>query len=597
MIPVTRVGRITSRTAFALQQTLRSRPNLRCFASAPEAPKAAQPAKPASSPVDKQHLVAKQKIGFIQGIDGTIATVAPAGSKVTVAYNTVLEIDVGNSAVAHAVVFNLEKDGSVGIILLDNISGVRSGQSVFATDELLMIPVGFHMLGKVINPLGHEIPTGLMLQSRPLLALAADEKGLVDANAPNIVSRQPVNYNLLTGFKVIDTLIPIGRGQRELILGDRQTGKTSIAVSTIINQVRVNNEVLSKNNVLSVYVSIGQRCSNVARIHRLLVDYGAMKYTTIVAATAADPAGLQYLAPYAGTTLGEHFRNSGRHILCVYDDLSKQAVSYRQISLLLRRPPGREAYPGDVFYLHSRLLERSAMMSPQKGSGSLTSLPIVETLSNDVTAYIVTNVISITDGQIYLDAKLFTGGQRPAVNIGLSVSRVGSSAQNKAMKKVGGALKMLMGEYRKMAGEQALGGGTVSPVMIRGARALQLFNQKGPSYFLNAIVALYAVTNGYMDDVKLQYSKFYEYLLVEKDLPVLYGQANNKYFYMYNKHLNYFVRFFGLQHELLEPELKNYLESHTNLFIDHYQSRMNTLTTDADLVQLKNLLYACKRTV
>eukprot|EP00996_Jenningsia_fusiforme_P000327 NODE_1276_length_1607_cov_164.103979_g1141_i0.p1 GENE.NODE_1276_length_1607_cov_164.103979_g1141_i0~~NODE_1276_length_1607_cov_164.103979_g1141_i0.p1 ORF type:complete len:495 (-),score=113.00 NODE_1276_length_1607_cov_164.103979_g1141_i0:123-1412(-) len=423
------------------------------------------------------------------------------------------------------------------------------------------------------------------------------EKGLVEAIAPNIVSRQPVNYNLLTGFKVIDTLIPIGRGQRELILGDRQTGKTSIAVSTIINQVRTNNETLSKNNVLSVYVSIGQRCSNVARIHRLLGSYGASNYTTIVAATAADPAGLQFLAPYSGTTLGEHFRNSGRHILLVYDDLSKQAVSYRQISLLLRRPPGREAYPGDVFYLHSRLLERSAMMSPQKGSGSLTSLPIVETLSNDVTAYIVTNVISITDGQIYLDAKLFTGGQRPAVNIGLSVSRVGSSAQNKAMKKVGGSLKMLMGEYRKMAGEQSLGGGAVSPVMIRGARCLQLFNQKGPSYFLDAIVALYAVINGYMDDVKLQYSKFYEFLLVQKDLPVLYNQANNKYFYMYNKNLNYFVRFFGLQHDILEPELKALLEAHTSLFLSHYQSRMNLLTADEDLVQLKNLLYACKRSV
>ena len=397
-------------------------------------------------------------------------------------------------------------------------------------------------------------------------------------------------------FQVIDTLIPVGRGQRELIVGDRQTGKTSIAVSAIVNQTRMNSETLSKNNVLSVYVSIGQRCSNVARIHKLLVDYDAMKYVSIVAATAADPAGLQYLAPYAGTTLGEVFRDTGRHVLAVYDDLSKQAVSYRQISLLLRRPPGREAYPGDVFYLHSRLLERSAAMSPQKGSGSLTSFPVVETLSNDVTAYIVTNVISITDGQIYLDAKLFTGGQRPAVNIGLSVSRVGSSAQNKAMKKVGGALKMLMGEYRKMAGEQT-GGGSVSPVMIRGARTLQLFNQKGPSYFYDAIVALYACINGYMDDVKLQYSKFYEFLLLKRDLPVLYGQANNKYFYMYNKNMNYFVRFFGLNHEIIQPECNNYIQGTTDLFLDKYQSRMNELTTDEDLIQLKSLLYACKRSV
>jgi len=559
------------------------------------------PKPSASVELTQQHLDPKLKIGFVQGIDGTIATIAPSTSKVTVPYNTVLQISVtsesGAAATANAVVFNLEKDGSIGVILLDNISDVRSGQDVFATNELLKIPVGFHMLGKIINPLGQEIPTGLFTRNSPLFAEDGQKKGLVEEMAPNIVSRQPVNYNLLTGYKVIDTLIPVGRGQRELILGDRQTGKTSIALSTILNQTRVNSEILSKNNVLSVYVSIGQRCSNVARIHRLLTEYDAMKFCTIVAATAADPAGLQYLAPYAGTTLGEEFRNSGRHILLVYDDLSKQAVSYRQISLLLRRPPGREAYPGDVFYLHSRLLERSAMMSPQKGSGSLTALPIVETLSNDVTAYIVTNVISITDGQIYLDAKLFTGGQRPAVNIGLSVSRVGSSAQNKAMKKVGGALKMLMGEYRKMAGEQTSGSQNVSSVMIRGARCLQLFNQKGPSYFMDALVALYAVTNGYMDDVKLQYSKFYEFLLLNKDLPVLYGQANNKFFYMYNKHLNYFIRFFGLHHEILETELKAYLEAHTNLFLDHYQSRMNELKSDEDVVQLKNLLYACKRTV
>lgn len=536
----------------------------------------------------------RKKIGTTQSIDGTIATVAPLDSRVTVSYNTVLEIAVGNGKVANAVVFNLNKDGSTGIILLDNIEEVRSGQDVFGTEELLRIPVGFHMLGKVINPLGHEIPTGLMQRSVPLLK-EGEVMGLVEAGAPNIVSRQPVNYNLLTGFKVIDTLIPIGRGQRELILGDRQTGKTSIAISTIINQVRVNNEVLSKNNVLSVYVSIGQRCSNVARIHRMLQEYKALHYTTIVAATAASPAGLQYLAPYAGTTLGEHFRDNGRHVLCVYDDLSKQAVAYRQLSLLLRRPPGREAYPGDVFYLHSRLLERSAMMSPQKGAGSLTSLPVVETLQNDVTAYIVTNVISITDGQIYLDAKLFTGGQRPAVNIGLSVSRVGSKAQNKAMKKVGGGLKAMMGEYRKMAGEQALGGGSLSPVMLRGARTLQLFNQKGPSPFLNSIVALYAVLNGYMDDVKLQYSKFYEYLLVAKDLPIVYGQATNKYFYMYNRNLNYFVRFFGLHDPLLEKEAKEYLKAHSKIFIEQFQSRMNLLKEDADLQRLKNLLYSCKR--
>jgi len=596
MIGSLRTGRLAARNAPSLRRVLAARqtetarvaapvPAVRTYAAAKDAPKAA---------AGSAKLQSKQKVGFVQGIDGTIATIAPGGSKVTVAYNTVLEIQVTPTQIAHALTFNLEKDGSVGVILLDNISLVRSGQDCYGTDLLLQIPVGFNMLGKVMNPLGHEIPTGLFTKSSPLFLEAG--MGLIEEMAPNIVSRSPVNYNLLTGFKAIDTLIPVGRGQRELIVGDRQTGKTSIAVSAIINQTRMNSEILSKNNVLSVYVSVGQRCSNVARIHRLLTDYDAMKYTSIVAATAADPAGLQYLAPYAGTTLGEVFRDTGRHVLAVYDDLSKQAVSYRQISLLLRRPPGREAYPGDVFYLHSRLLERSAAMSPQKGSGSLTSFPIVETLSNDVTAYIVTNVISITDGQIYVDAKLFTGGQRPAVHLGLSVSRVGSSAQNKAMKKVGGALKMLMGEYRKMAGEQ-VGGGAVSPVMIRGARTLQLFNQKGPSYFLDAIVSLYAVINGYMDDVKLQYSKFYEFLLLRRDLPVLYGQANNKFFYMYNKNLNYFVRFFGLNHEVLEGECKAYIQGTTDLFLDKYQSRMNELKTDEDLTQLKSLLYACKRAV
>lgn len=535
----------------------------------------------------------KKLIGTLGSVDGTIATVSPNTSDTTVGNNTVLEIEIGGKT-AHAVVFNLEKDGSVGIILLDNIKDVRSGLNVFATEELLKIPVGFHMLGKVINPLGIEVPTGQIQRSRTLLS-SQSATGLVEEMAPNIISRQPVNYNLLTGFKVVDALTPIGRGQRQLILGDRQTGKTSLAVSTIINQVKVNGEILSKNNVLSVYVSIGQRMSNIARIFKLLKDNNSLNYCTIVAATASDPAGLQFLAPYAGTTLGEHFRNSGRHVLCVYDDLSKQAVAYRQLSLLLRRPPGREAYPGDVFYLHSRLLERSAMMSPGKGAGSLTSLPIVETLSNDVTAYIVTNVISITDGQLYLDSKLFTGGQRPAVNIGLSVSRVGSSAQNKAMKKVGGELKMLMGEYRKMAGEQALGGGQASPVMLRGARILQLFNQRGTSYFLDAIVSLYAVLHGYMDDVKLQYSKFYEYLLVGKDLPSLYQQSGKLLFNMSNKNVNYLVRYWGLNSPVFEKEVKEYLEIHTNLFKTNFQSRMNLLKSDADLGRMKNLLYACKR--
>eukprot|EP00756_Hemistasia_phaeocysticola_P032228 Hpha_TRINITY_DN16398_c1_g2::TRINITY_DN16398_c1_g2_i1::g.62829::m.62829/K02111/ATPF1A, atpA; F-type H+-transporting ATPase subunit alpha len=536
-------------------------------------------------------------VGVVHSIDGTIATVAPAGST-GVAFNSVIRIQTSQdteAGVAHAVVFNLNKDGSIGVILLDNTDEVKSGQSVYATEKLLEIPVGFGVLGKVINPLGHIIPTGTLQRSRPLFE--EPEIGQVDVPAPNIIQRQPVNYNLTTGFKVVDTMIPIGRGQRELIVGDRQTGKTSIAVSTIVNQVRVNQQTLRKNNVVSVYVSVGQRCSNVARIYRMLGLYDALQFSVIMAATAADPAGLQYLAPFSGVTICEKFRDAGRHSLIIYDDLSKQAVAYRQLSLLLRRPPGREAYPGDVFYLHSRLLERAAMMSPGMGGGSLTALPIVETLSNDVTAYIVTNVISITDGQIYLDAKLFTGGQRPAVNVGLSVSRVGSAAQNKAMKAVAGPLKNIINEYRKLAAD-SVGGATVMSIpMVRGSRFVAMFNQKGPSYFLHAIVALYACLKGFMDDVKLNYVKFYEYLLVHKDLTILYGNAQNKFFYMYVTALNYLVRFFTMNYKPLQDELDSMLKSHTSIFMTHYQARMNLIKSDKELVALKNLLYSCKRAV
>ncbi|KAJ9453334.1 ATP synthase subunit alpha [Diplonema papillatum] len=571
-----------------------------CAASAPRSSLA-----PAVGAIERQTRFASEAaefkatplVGHVHSIDGTIATVAPAGVGGSASFNSVVKIQTSKETekgVAHAVVFNLNKDGSIGVILLDNTDAVRSGQPVYATEELLKIPVGFGVLGKVINPLGHEIPTSALQRSR---ALFNEDIGQVDVAAPNIIQRQPVNYNLTTGFKVVDTMIPIGRGQRELIVGDRQTGKTSIAVSTIINQVRVNQQTLRKNNVVSVYVSVGQRCSNVARIYRLLGLYNALQYSVIMAATAADPAGLQYLAPFSGVTICEKFRDAGRHSLIIYDDLSKQAVAYRQLSLLLRRPPGREAYPGDVFYLHSRLLERAAMMSPGMGGGSLTALPIVETLSNDVTAYIVTNVISITDGQIYLDAKLFTGGQRPAVNIGLSVSRVGSAAQNKAMKGVSGALKSIISEYRKLAADSVGGQTVVSKEMIRGSRSIALFNQKGPSYFLHAIIAMYACLHGFMDEVKLNYIKFYEYLLVFKDLSILYNNAQNKFFYMYVSSLNYLVRFFTLNHKPLKAELDAMLTSHTQLFLTHYQARMNLIKSDKELVALKNLLYSCKRAV
>lgn len=581
------------------------RPVVRYFAASPflrndastVTPPAAAPAAPAGVTIGKKiFFKATDLIGYVHSIDGTIATIIPAPGNPGVAYNTIVQIQVSPSVAASGLVFNLEKDGRVGIILMDNITHVKSGQKVMATGQLLYIPVGANVLGKVVNPLGHEVPVGLITRCRSLLE-EAQAMGKVDAGAPNIVSRSPVNYNLLTGFKCVDTLIPIGRGQRELIVGDRQTGKTSIAVSTIINQVRINQQILSKNAIISIYVSVGQRCSNVARIHRLLQSYGALRFTTIMAATAAEPAGLQFLAPYSGVTMGEYFMNRGRHCLVVYDDLSKQAVAYRQLSLLLRRPPGREAYPGDVFYLHSRLLERAAMLSPGKGGGSLTALPIVETLSNDLTAYIVTNVISITDGQIYLDTKLFTGGQRPAVNIGLSVSRVGSSAQNLAMKQVAGKLKELLNEYRKLAAD-SVGGQQVQTIpMIRGSRFVGLFNQKNPSYFMHAVTSLYACLKGYMDDVKLNYVKFYEYLLVHKDLSIMYGIAKNRFFYMYLYDLNYVIRYFTLSSPLLEEELNFLLKNHTKLFLEHYQSKMNLIKNEKELIALKNLLYSCKRAV
>ena len=570
---------------------------MRRFIARTAAPTAAiRAAATTAAPGQKSFFKATELIGYVHSIDGTIATVIPAPGNPGVAYNTIIQIQVSPNVHASGLVFNLEKDGRIGIILMDNITEVKSGQKVMATGQLLYIPVGAGVLGKVVNPLGHEVPVGLISRSRSLLQ-DAQTLGKVDAGAPNIVSRSPVNYNLLTGFKAVDTMIPIGRGQRELIVGDRQTGKTSIAVSTIINQVRMNQQILSKNAVISIYVSVGQRCSNVARIHRLLQSYGALKYTTVMAATAAEPAGLQFLAPYSGVTMGEYFMNRGRHCLCIYDDLSKQAVAYRQLSLLLRRPPGREAYPGDVFYLHSRLLERAAMLSPGKGGGSVTALPIVETLSNDVTAYIVTNVISITDGQIYLDTKLFTGGQRPAVNIGLSVSRVGSSAQNAAMKAVSGKLKTILAEYRKLAADSVGGQQVQTMPMIRGARFVALFNQKQPSYFMNAIVSLYACLNGYLDDVKLQYVKFYEYLLVRKDLAIMYGAAKNRFFYMYVGELNYIIRYFTLSSPVVADELETMLMTHTNLFLQHYQSKMNAIKSEKEVIALKNLLYSCKRAV
>ena len=338
---------------------------------------------------------------------------------------------------------NLESD-NVGVVIFGDDRAIKEGDTVKRTGSIVDVPVGKELLGRVVDGLGN-----------PIDGKGALDKGLkrnrVEVKAPGIIPRKSVSEPVQTGLKAIDSLIPIGRGQRELIIGDRQTGKTAVAIDTIINQKEINQSGDEKQKLYCVYVAIGQKRSTVAQILKTLEDAGAMEYTTIVSATASDPAPLQFLAPYTGCTMGEYFRDNGMHALIIYDDLSKQAVAYRQMSLLLRRPPGREAYPGDVFYLHSRLLERSAKLNDENGGGSLTALPIIETQAGDVSAYIPTNVISITDGQIFLETELFNQGIRPAVNVGLSVSRVGSAAQTKAMKKVAGSIKLELAQYREMA--------------------------------------------------------------------------------------------------------------------------------------------------
>ena len=337
---------------------------------------------------------------------------------------------------------NLESD-NVGIVLFGNDSGIKEGDTVKRTNSIVDVPVGKELLGRVVDALGNPIDGKGPINS--------DKRSRIEVKAPGIIPRQSVSEPMQTGLKAIDSLIPVGRGQRELIIGDRQTCKTAVAIDAIINQKTINESPDESKKLYCFYVAIGQKRSTVAQIVKTLEDAGAMSYTTVIAATASESAPLQFLAPYAGCSMAEYFRDNGMHALIVYDDLSKQAVAYRQMSLLLRRPPGREAFPGDVFYLHSRLLERAAKLSDKNGGGSLTALPIIETQANDVSAFIPTNVISITDGQIFLETELFNQGIRPAVNVGLSVSRVGSAAQTKAMKKVSGSIKLELAQYREMA--------------------------------------------------------------------------------------------------------------------------------------------------
>jgi F-type H+-transporting ATPase subunit alpha len=390
---------------------------------------------------------------------------------------------------------NLESD-NVGVVIFGTDRQIEEGQTVKRTRAIVEVPVGKGLLGRVVDALGDPIDGKGPIK--------ADQKARVDVKAPGIIPRKSVHEPMATGLKAIDALIPIGRGQRELIIGDRQTGKTAIALDTILNQKSINQSDDEKIKLYCVYVAIGQKRSTVAQFVKVLEENGALDYSIVVAATASDPAPMQYLAPFAGCTMGEYFRDNGMHAVIIYDDLSKQAVAYRQMSLLLRRPPGREAYPGDVFYLHSRLLERAAKMNDEHGAGSLTALPVIETQANDVSAYIPTNVISITDGQIFLETDLFYQGIRPAVNVGLSVSRVGSAAQTKAMKKVAGRIKGELAQYREMAAFAQFGSdldATTQRLLSRGSRLTELLKQPqfSPLRMEEQVCVIYAGVNGYLD--------------------------------------------------------------------------------------------------
>ena len=401
---------------------------------------------------------------------------------------------------------NLAND-NVGIVIFGDDRAIKEGQTVKRTRAIVEVPVGKGLLGRVVDALGDPIDGKGPIK--------ADQKARVDVKAPGIIPRRSVHETMATGLKAIDALIPIGRGQRELIIGDRQTGKTAIALDTILNQKSLNVSGDEKIKLYCIYVAVGQKRSTVAQFVKVLEENGALDYSVVVAATASDPAPMQYLAPFAGCTMGEYFRDNGMHAVIIYDDLSKQAVAYRQMSLLLRRPPGREAYPGDVFYLHSRLLERAAKMNDDNKAGSLTALPVIETQANDVSAYIPTNVISITDGQIFLETDLFYQGIRPAVNVGLSVSRVGSAAQTKAMKKVAGRIKGELAQYREMAAFAQFGSdldATTQRLLARGSRLTELLKQPqfSPLKMEEQVCAIYAGVNGYLDAIPVDRVRAFE---------------------------------------------------------------------------------------
>jgi F-type H+/Na+-transporting ATPase subunit alpha len=453
-------------------------------------------------PDEVSAILRKQLSGFEKEVDiYEVGTVVQIGDGVARIYglakcmaSELVEFPHGVFGMA----LNLEED-NVGCILFGDYTLVKEGDTVKRTGRVASMPIGEAMVGRVINPLGQPIDGKGPINT--------DKFAPIERKALGVIARQPVKEPLQTGLKAIDSMIPIGRGQRELIIGDRQTGKTAIAVDTIINQ--------KGKGVYCIYVGIGQKQSTIASVVAILEQTGSMEYTTVISASASDPAPLQFLAPYSGATLGEFFRDSGRHALCIYDDLSKQAAAYREVSLLLRRPPGREAYPGDVFYLHSRLLERASKLSDELGGGSLTALPIIETQASDVSAYIPTNVISITDGQIYLESNLFNAGVRPAINVGISVSRVGGSAQIKAMKKVAGKLKLDLAQYRELEAFTKFGSDldkTTLAQLTRGARLVEILKQGQYAAVPveRQVAIIYAGTNGYLDEIPIEHVARYE---------------------------------------------------------------------------------------
>jgi len=470
------------------------------------------------SQVLKSEIEAFEKAVKVEEV-GTVLSVGDGIARIygceKVMFGELLEFPGGVFGLA----MNLEEH-SVGVVLLGDDRGIKEGDEVRRTARIMEVPVGNAIVGRVVNALGQPIDGKGPIET--------DEFFPVERLAPGVIDRAPVKEPLQTGIKAIDGMIPIGRGQRELIIGDRQTGKTAIAIDTIINQ--------KGGDVICIYVAIGQKASTVAGVVKTLEDYGAMEYSIVVAANASDPAPLQYIAPYAGCAMGEYFRDTKRHALIIYDDLSKQAAAYRQLSLLLRRPPGREAYPGDVFYLHSRLLERAAKLNKERGGGSLTALPIIETQAGDVSAYIPTNVISITDGQIFLEANLFYSGIKPAINVGISVSRVGGSAQLKGMKKVAGRLRLDLAQYREMAAFAQFGSeldAATQGQLNRGARMVEALKQDQyiPMPVERQIITIFAGTNGYFDTIPVNKVREFEKALldhIDTAAPEIYRDIREK---------------------------------------------------------------------